>query len=86
MPTEASSVIMFAEIRHTELQAESAQYRVARQAPGNESPIAGLATAVRHRLEMALKRVGTALPATGLTSSPQRRGTNSVWAPDRPLA
>src|SRR5829696_7071939 len=78
MPMEASSVVLLAEVRHAELQAESARYRVVRQAHSNGSTGASLPASVRRRLVMALNSAGIALRGTGLTNSPQRQEANSV--------
>ena len=77
MASEASTIISFAEARHAELQAESAQYRVARQASGNRSNIARR-TAAQRRLAMLIMRAGTALQTPKRTHASSYQGANSV--------
>jgi hypothetical protein len=61
MQSQPTSLIMLAEVRHAELQAEAAQERLARQALTNRVPATRIVVGVGYRLRIALDSALTLL-------------------------
>jgi hypothetical protein len=74
MQSQPTSLIMLAEVRHAELQAEAAQERLAMQALTKTFPATSIVAGVRRRLGITLAGVGT-LIHDGLTFLRARQRT-----------
>jgi hypothetical protein len=61
MQSQPTSLIMLAEVRHAELQAEAAQERLAMQVLNNGGPTTSIVTGVGRRLGIALVSTVTLL-------------------------